>query len=65
MPPEPALQLAVQNAAIATGLPARVKLMRWLSAAFKCRAAITVRYVGAAEGRKLNRDRIPAARGIH
>jgi probable rRNA maturation factor len=55
MPAEPALALAVQNAAIATGLPGRAKLRRWLSAALKCSAAITVRYVGAAEGRRLNR----------
>jgi probable rRNA maturation factor len=54
MPVEPALQLAVQNAAIATGLPGRAQLKRWLSAAFSCRAAITVRYVGTAEGRRLN-----------
>ncbi len=50
-----ALDLTVQKAANAAGLPAKASLRRWLAASFKQSAAITVRFVGAAEGRKLNR----------
>jgi len=56
--PEPGaarLELAVQKAASASGLPAQRELRRWLEAALEQSAAITVRFVGAAEGRRLNR----------
>jgi len=39
----------------ADGLPTRAKLRRWLTAALARSAAITVRFVGAVEGRALNR----------
>jgi probable rRNA maturation factor len=50
------LELAVQYAAPRAGLPARGSIARWLSAALARGARITVRFVGAAEGRRLNRD---------
>jgi probable rRNA maturation factor len=50
------LELAVQYAAPRAGLPARSSLVRWLGAALGRAARITVRFVGAAEGRRLNRD---------
>ena len=50
------LELAVQNAVRAGGLPTRSALRRWLEAAFEKKAAVTVRFVGAAEARRLNRD---------
>ena len=54
----PRLRLAVQvalDAAGADGLPVRSTLRRWLSRALRRDAAVTVRFVGAAEGRRLNR----------
>jgi probable rRNA maturation factor len=56
--PEPGaarLVLAVQVAVNSPDLPSKAKLRRWLTAALSQDAAITVRFVGAAEGRKLNR----------
>ncbi len=50
------LALAVQYAAPRAGLPARGSLARWLGAALGRAARVTVRFVGAAEGRRLNRD---------
>jgi probable rRNA maturation factor len=50
------LVLAVQVAVNSTDLPSRAKLRRWLAAALMTNAAITLRFVGAAEGRKLNRS---------
>jgi probable rRNA maturation factor len=50
------LALAVQYAAPRAGLPARRSLAQWLGAALERAARITVRFVGAAEGRRLNRD---------
>ena len=50
------LELAVQYATPRAGLPARRSLARWLGAALARGARITVRFVGAAEGRRLNRD---------
>jgi len=50
------LELAVQTAGSPAGLPAKSDLRRWLEAALERDAAITVRFVGAAEGRKLNRS---------
>jgi probable rRNA maturation factor len=50
------LALAVQYAAPRAGLPARRSLAQWLGAALERAACITVRFVGAVEGRRLNRD---------
>jgi len=50
------LELAVQYAAPRAGLPARRSIAHWLGAALERGARITVRFVGAAEGRHLNRD---------
>jgi len=49
------LALTLQTAVNSPGLPTRAQLRRWLAAAIGCSAAITVRYVGVAEGRALNR----------
>ena len=49
------LELTVQTAVDSAGLPGKTKLRRWLAAALEQNATITVRYVGAAEGRALNR----------
>jgi probable rRNA maturation factor len=49
------LVLTVQKAVDSPGLPTNAALRRWLEAALERSAAITVRFVGAAEGRKLNR----------
>jgi len=49
------LQLTLQQAVNSPGLPGRTEVRRWLAAALVQSAAITVRFVGAAEGRKLNR----------
>jgi probable rRNA maturation factor len=49
------LQLTVQKAVNSPGLPTNTELRRWLLAALARSAAITVRFVGSAEGRKLNR----------
>jgi probable rRNA maturation factor len=50
------LRLAVQGHARHGALPARSTLRRWVSAAVDGDAEITLRFVGAAEGRRLNRD---------
>jgi len=52
----PRLELALQYAAPRAGLPARASVAAWLRAALARAARITVRFVGAAEGRRLNRD---------
>ncbi len=49
------LELTVQKAVNSPGLPSAAALRRWLAAALTQRAAITVRFVGNAEGRELNR----------
>jgi probable rRNA maturation factor len=49
------LMLTVQAAVNPSGLPRSAELRRCLAAALEQSAAITVRFVGAAEGRKLNR----------
>jgi len=49
------LVLAVQVAVNSPGLPSKADLRRWLAAAIGRDAEITVRFVGAAEGRRLNR----------
>lgn len=54
------LQLTLQKAVNSPGLPGSAELHRWLAAALVRSAAITVRFVGLAEGRRLNlafRDR--------
>ena len=50
------LELTVQKAVNSPGLPTNTELRRWLAAALAQSAAITVRFVGAAEGRRLNRE---------
>jgi probable rRNA maturation factor len=51
----PRLDLALQYAAPRTGLPARASVAAWVQAALERAARITVRFVGAAEARHLNR----------
>ena len=50
------LRLSVQGHSRFKGLPARATLARWISAALERDGEITLRFVGAAEGRRLNRD---------
>ena len=51
------LELAVQYAAPRAGLPARASIAAWLrAAARRSPARVTVRFVGRAEGRRLNRE---------
>lgn len=52
----PRLQLAVQFASDAPGLPTRQKVRRCVAAALAGDTVITVRLVDEAEGRTLNRD---------
>jgi probable rRNA maturation factor len=57
--PEPAairLELTVQKSVNSPGLPTDTELRRWLAAALGQSAAITVRFVGVAEGCRLNRE---------
>jgi probable rRNA maturation factor len=51
----PALELAVQRAVADADLPVRATLARWARAALACDAVVTLRFVGTAEGRALNR----------
>ncbi len=55
-PAAPRLRLSMQVAVRDSGLPARSTIRRWLLRALRRDAALTVRFVGAAEGRRLNRD---------
>jgi probable rRNA maturation factor len=55
-PPRPELCLAVQYACGGAGLPDRAQLRRWARAAQEMSLAVTLRFVGAAEGQALNRD---------
>lgn len=48
--------LAVQGRTRFEGLPARATLLRWVRAAAEADAEITLRFVDAREGRRLNRD---------
>jgi probable rRNA maturation factor len=48
--------LAIQRASRAAHIPSDRSLRKWARAALARRASITVRYVGAAEGRRLNRE---------
>jgi probable rRNA maturation factor len=49
------LELAVQYAVPRAGLPGRSSVAAWIRAALGGPARVTVRFVGAAEGRRLNR----------
>ena len=51
-----ALALSIQGQTRFDGLPARTTLRRWIVAALERDAELTLRFVGAAEARKLNRD---------
>jgi probable rRNA maturation factor len=50
------LTLSVQFGVEATGLPARSTLRRWAAAALERDARVMLRFVGEAEGRRLNRQ---------
>ena len=50
------LHLAVQYACNDDRLPSRPRLRRWVKAALENSAEVAVRFVDAAEGRRLNRD---------
>lgn len=52
--PHPSLALNVQYAVSRAGLPARTTLRRWAVAALERDARVTLRFVGASEGRRLN-----------
>lgn len=52
----PKLALAVQYACAGPDLPDRAQLRRWARAAQEMPMTVTLRLVGAAEGRALNRD---------
>jgi probable rRNA maturation factor len=52
----PRLSLAVQYATEGDDLPARPLLRRWLAAALERDAEVTLRFVGDAEARRLNRQ---------
>ena len=49
------LSLSVQYAVAADDLPVRPALRRWIAAALEGDATVTLRFVGTAEGRALNR----------
>ena len=52
----PALTLSIQGRGDFAGLPARSTLVRWIKAAIARDSELTLRFVGAREGRRLNRD---------
>ena len=52
----PALTLSIQGQARFVDLPARSTLVRWIRAAIERDSQLTLRFVGAREGRRLNRD---------
>ncbi|HSW34074.1 MAG TPA: rRNA maturation RNase YbeY, partial [Steroidobacteraceae bacterium] len=54
--PSPRLRLTVQGAEAFEALPARSTLRRWIVRALQTDARLTLRFVGAREGRRLNRD---------
>ena len=53
---EPRLQLAIQWQVDPSALPRRRTLRRWVLAALERPAKVTLRFVGAREGRTLNRS---------
>lgn len=56
MTPPKRLNLSVQYACGAAGLPARAQLRVWARAALEGGGQVTIRYVDADEGQALNRD---------
>ena len=52
----PELSLTIQYATSSTRVPTRGRLRRWVRLALEHDALLTLRLVGAAEGRRLNRD---------
>lgn len=52
----PTLELSIQGCARFAGLPARATLRRWIVAALERDAELTLRFVDAREGRRLNRE---------
>jgi probable rRNA maturation factor len=52
----PKFSLALQFAAQSASLPSRYQFRKWVAAALYCDAEIALRLVGAAEGRRLNRQ---------
>jgi probable rRNA maturation factor len=52
----PVLSLSVQYASNAPHLPTRAQVRRWVRAALLADAVVTVRFVGAIEGRALNAE---------
>lgn len=50
----PKLSLSVQYAVTSPGLPVAATLRRWARAALERDASVTLRFVGRAEGRRLN-----------
>lgn len=56
MKPSQRLNLSVQYACDADGLPSRAQLRTWARAALVGGGQVTIRYVDADEGRMLNRD---------
>jgi len=53
---DPRLELTVQYALSARGLPSRARLKRWARAALERDARVTLRIVGTGEARVLNRS---------
>jgi probable rRNA maturation factor len=51
----PALELTIQGLGRFARMPARATLARWISAALERDAEMVLRFVGAGEGRRLNR----------
>jgi len=51
-----ALTVSIQGQGRFDGLPARSTLVRWIGAAVERDAELTLRFVGAAEARRLNRE---------
>ncbi|MDD5175986.1 MAG: rRNA maturation RNase YbeY [Sterolibacterium sp.] len=54
--PTPKLSLSVQYACDNAALPTRGRLRRWVNVALACDALVTIRFVDAEEGRRLNRQ---------
>ncbi len=54
--PKPRLSFAVQYGVATRNLPSRAQLRKWAHAALEREAQITVRVVGQAEGKALNRN---------
>lgn len=55
-PQKPELSLAVQFACEDTALPDRAQVRRWALAALETDVQVTIRFVAAREGRRLNHD---------